>query len=581
MQTCRDLEDLVNEVLGQLPRLLTLQDRDPDSPMRGCMHPAYWRDKSSEVSDMRRQEAALAFAWIWRHPFPGNRWHGDPTVLQASLRALGYWTRRQHRDGTFDEWYVNEHGYATTAFSSYAVSLAIEALGDAIGADLDAAVRASLRLAGDWLATHDDWFKTNHQAVGVAALGAIGRVLGEERFLAAARRNAGLIVQRMHAEGWSSEISGLDVGYTFLLAEYLGMHAVLTGEREFLPAIAHAFRFATDHLHPDLTTGAEYGICANPYFSRVAAVVLAPHEPAARAVLEWMDRPVDGPRDTSSTLKDDLRLARYAYQPLLAKLLHSGALERRDLKGDRTDEHPPRLPFEEVAHTRWYTEARLGSFARPGHATWVAACGGGVVRIALRDGDGGFDAPVVDRGFAIAEGRHVLRNARYSLEVTASQEGDLVTVEAPLVRAGFVMPPFWARLGLRIGTALPGGPKWTRWAIDQWRRRKGTALNQSAAGVSAGKAPVTLHREVTIEDEAVVIKDRLVARSGTLDPARIFLVVDGHPEVANGPRPDVDRRIPLGAIEGIPGGQAAQIAISRRYTRAGGRPRLSVTSPSS
>ena len=50
-------------MIAQVPRLLALQDRDPDTPMRGCMHPAYWRDKSSDVADLRRQEAALTFAW--------------------------------------------------------------------------------------------------------------------------------------------------------------------------------------------------------------------------------------------------------------------------------------------------------------------------------------------------------------------------------------------------------------------------------------------------------------------------------------------------------------------------------------
>ena len=270
-----DLCDLVAEVVSQVPRLLSLQDRDPDSPSRGCMHTAYWRDKSSDVADMRRQEAALTFAWLWRHPFPNNSYRGNDCVLQAAQRALRFWSTMQHEDGTFDEWYRGEHGYAATAFSSYAVALAVEALDEALGDPLRSDVLRSLRRSGDWLTKHHDWFKTNHEAVGVAASGAIGRLLDDDRYRRAASSHATLIGKRIHDEGWCPEIAGPDVGYTFLLSEYLGMHAVLDGDRELLPLLIKAYRFAADFLHPDLTVGSEYGICGNSYFSRVATVIAA------------------------------------------------------------------------------------------------------------------------------------------------------------------------------------------------------------------------------------------------------------------------------------------------------------------
>jgi hypothetical protein len=564
----RDLQDLVAEVLSQIPRLIALQDRDPDSPMRGSLHPAYWRDKSSEVADMRRQEAALAFAWVWRHPFPDNPWRGDRDVLHAALRAMGFWTRQQHRDGTFDEWYKNEHGYATTAFSSYAMALAVEALGDALEDPLRASVLGSLRRCGRWLATHDDWFKTNHQAVGVAALGAMGRLLQEDTFLDAARRNAQAIVERMHAEGWSREISGLDIGYTNLLVEYLAMHAVLTGETACLPAIAKAFRFATTFLHPDLTTGAEYGICANPYFSRVAAVALAPHDGIAAGVLRWMDRDQRRPRNTSSTLKDDLRLARYAYQPLLAALLHTGGLERRDLPPHPASAAP--VPFENRGDTHWFPGAKLLSVTRDRYAAWAAPCHGGLLRMAFRDGDS-FHHPLVDRGYAVDENGKTYRNARYALDSKTDFDGARLHVEAPLVRCRFVMPPYWARVGLHLATSTPGGHRWSRWLIDQWRRRKGTALNQSAAGVSAGKSPFTLLRTVRFLDDRIEVTDVLRNVTGRPWPAGIFLVFDGPAQIPGAPLPDADRRIPLASLMAPPAA-SRDVEIVKVITLEDGQP---------
>ncbi len=544
-----DLYDLVTEVVSQVPRMLALQDRDPDSPMRGCMHPAYWRDKSSDVADLRRQEAALAFAWLWRYPFVGNRFRGDVELLHASLRALRFWTTRQHADGTFDEWYRGEHGYATTAFSSYAVALTVDALDEALANPLRGQVVRALRRAADWLTRHHDWFKTNHEAVGVAALGAVGWLLNEDTYRRAASRHAAHIGQRMHTEGWSREVSGLDVGYTFLLAEYLGMHAVLNGDRELLPSMIKAYRFAADFLHPNLTTGAEYGICGNSYFSRVATVIAAPHDAAAAGALRWMDQPCPTPRDTSATLKDDLRLARYAYQPLLATLLHSGALQRHDT-GDGAELEamvPAPLLFEREDEQRWYPHAKLAAVARPGYAAWFAPCHGGFLRVAFRNG-GRFFPAVADRGFAIDHASRTYRNALYSLEPKVDQQRNGMTVTAALVPCQFVMPPYWARVGLRLATSLPGGHRWSRWLIDRWRARNGTALNQSAAGVRAGRSPFRLRREIRFHADRIELTDRLSSRLGTLDPATVCMVLDGPIQLADGRQPDVDRRI---SIDGL------------------------------
>ncbi len=567
MKLCADLEVVVAEVLSRVPRLLTLQDKDPDSPTRGCMHPAHWRDKSSEVADMRRQEAALALAWIWRHPFPGNRWQGDREILHAALRAMGFWARGQHKDGTFDEWYKNEHGYATTAFSSYAMALALEALDDAVEDPLRGQVQRALRRCGDWLASHDDWFKTNHQAVGVAALGAIGRVTGEPTYLDAASRNASRIIERMHPDGWSKEISGLDIGYTFLLSEYLGMHAVLTGETRFIPGAVRAFRFAAHFLHPDLTTGPEYGICGNPYFSRVAAAALAPHDGVAAGVMAWMERPTTRVPDLSATLEDDLRLSRYAYQPLLAALLSSGALLPTDARADGTPPPAEPLFFEQTTAEAWFPEAGLLAIARPGYVAWMAPCHGGLLRVAFRTEDG-FAPAVVHRGYTLRAGSATYRSAHYGLKPGATVTDDTLTCDAPLGRTRFVMPPCWARFALRMATSLPWGHRWSRWAIDRWRARKGTALNQSTAGISDHKSPWSLRRSVTFADQQVNVRDQL-SFSRVAPQNRLWLALGGDLQVEGGHLPDVDGRIPLSNLGVNPKDDGVAVTGSIRLAAEG------------
>jgi hypothetical protein len=319
----------------------------------------------------------------------------------------------------------------------------------------------------------------------------------------------------------------------------------LTGDETPLATLQRPFAFAADFLHPDLTTGAEYGICANPYFSRVAAVALAPHDARARAALRHMEQPSEKPRDSSATLKDDLRLARYAYQPLLAALLYSGELQRRDHPSKLGD--PVVLPFEEHDRQVWYPGAKLASVSRRAYSAWVSAAYGGFVRIAFRNQEA-FAPSIGDRGYAIRDGAFVLRNGTYSLKNVASFEGTEFQCEAPFVRAGFVMPPYWARVGLRMSTSLPGGPRASRWLIDQWRRRTGTALNQSSAGVAKGKSEIRLHRQVHFKDDQVLVVDRVVASGKELRASDVFLVMDGLPRFPNGAIPDADRRVPISAF---------------------------------
>ena len=479
----------------------------------------------------------------------------------------------QHADGTFDEWYRGEHGYATTAFSTYAVALAVDALGEALADPLRGRVARALRRAADWLTRHHDWFKTNHEAVGVAALGAIGWLLGEDRYRQAASRHAAVIGQRMHTEGWSREISGVDVGYTFLLAEYLGMHAVLNGDRDLIPSVIKAYRFAADFLHPDLTTGAEYGICGNPYFSRVATVIAARHDAVAAGALRWMDRTSQAPRDTSATLKDDLRLARYAYQPLLAALLQTGWLERHDIaEPTASGPAPAPLLFEREDELRWYPCAQLAAIARSGYAAWLAPCFGGFLRAAFRSGDG-FLPAVVDRGYAIDHATRTCRNARYALDAEVQQQADRLIVTTALVPCRFVMPPYWARVGLRVATSLPQGHRWSRWLIDRWRARKGTALNQSAAGIAGGRSPFHLRREVRFHPDRIELTDRIRSRLGPLDPATVFMVLDGPIQLADGRQPDVDRRI---CVDGLvaPSNAPHELTFHKEIRVDGGQPTL-------
>ena len=126
-----------------------------------------------------------------------------------------------------------------------------------------------------------------------------------------------------------------------------------------------------------------------------------------------------------------------------------------------------------------------------------------------------------------------------------------------------------AKIGSLVApaTALPAGHRWTRWAIDRWRAKKGTALNQSAAGVAAGKSPWKLTRTVHFHDDHVQIEDALVF-DRVAPQNRFWLVLDGPIRLEDGTRPDVDRRIAANAVGVEP--EDDGVTISKTLRAEGG-----------
>jgi len=102
--------------------LVELADRDKLSPTYGCFYYPYWRSKSSDFVNARCQEAAYTLALLYQNDYPGVNCRGREEIKELAIAGSLFWASLQHSDGSFDEWYAGEHGFAATAFSSFALS---------------------------------------------------------------------------------------------------------------------------------------------------------------------------------------------------------------------------------------------------------------------------------------------------------------------------------------------------------------------------------------------------------------------------------------------------------------------------
>ena len=61
-----------------------------------------------------------AIALVYPNPFDGNIYFGHPEVRDREIAGLDFWTKIQHRDGSFDEFYPYERGWVgLAAFTRY------------------------------------------------------------------------------------------------------------------------------------------------------------------------------------------------------------------------------------------------------------------------------------------------------------------------------------------------------------------------------------------------------------------------------------------------------------------------------
>ncbi len=250
----RDL--FAREALAQIPKILTLQDRNPHSPTYGCFDRNYWHYKIIDFPSGMAQEFVWPLALVHSLDLPDNPYFQQPSIKEWAEAGMLFAARSAHRDGSCDDYFPFEKASGAAAFSllagieSYAC-LEIE----------NEELRNFFSKRADWLARHEESGRlTNHQALIALCLEKLGR-----KEAAASRLQR--VLEWQDDEGWFSEYEGCDPGYHTLTIGLLAQLYDLAPNSESLRergeslrmALEKAIRFAAHFVHPDGSFGGEYG----------------------------------------------------------------------------------------------------------------------------------------------------------------------------------------------------------------------------------------------------------------------------------------------------------------------------------
>ncbi|MFA5318156.1 MAG: hypothetical protein WC323_01630 [Patescibacteria group bacterium] len=243
--------------LSNIPRLLGQLNRNVSSCSYGSFDRAYWHYRINDISSARYQEAVLTLTLLYTYNFEGNIYYNNKNILEWINAALEFTCSIQNKDGSFNEWYLNEKSYVCTAFVSAALSETILILKKENIREYEKILDCLNKSAG-WLMHNSENLVFNQLAGSVLALANIAELTNNESYRISARDKFLIIKQNQSSEGWWSEYKGPDAGYLSLMIDYLTKYYKIEQSNDVLDVLKKANAFLVNFLHPNLTVGGEY-----------------------------------------------------------------------------------------------------------------------------------------------------------------------------------------------------------------------------------------------------------------------------------------------------------------------------------
>lgn len=241
----------LNLVLDEVPRLLSLLDRNEHSPTYGCFDRNYWKYKITDYVNARFQEACLTLALLSKHQ---NKFCNAKNLENLSIASTKFWSNIQNDDGSFNEYMPNEHSHVATVFSTYCVSNTCLLL-----KIMDQDVLESLQKAAKWINRNDDLIVVNHDAGAVATLYLLYKLFKRKKYLIWCKDKLRKVLSNQNSEGWFSEYGEADIGYQSFSIYYLADYYKRSNDKNVLNSLNRAVDFFSYFIHPDYSIGGHYG----------------------------------------------------------------------------------------------------------------------------------------------------------------------------------------------------------------------------------------------------------------------------------------------------------------------------------
>lgn len=243
-----------HEAIAQIPKLLTLLDRNVHSPTYGCFDRNFWHYKIIDFPSGMAQEFVLPLALAYDTNLADNPFYHQPIIYNWVEAGILYAAHSAHPDGSCDDYFPYERAAGAAAFSLLACidSYTLLELNNKIALHF-------FEKRADWLAHHQESGRlSNHQALIVLCLELLSKVLQTSKWDRAKAQRLEQVLSWQSSEGWFQEYEGCDPGYHTLTISCLARIYQLRPDIRIKEALVKAVKLATYFMHPDGSYGGEY-----------------------------------------------------------------------------------------------------------------------------------------------------------------------------------------------------------------------------------------------------------------------------------------------------------------------------------
>lgn len=469
-------------------RARSFMDLNRTSATYGCADRPYWYYRTlTNFSGSTWQQVMLGLAALYRTQHAGNPFAGSEEALEAASAALSYWARISHRDGAFDEWYLNEFSYCPTAITGAGAALTLDLLGDKLAPEVRSQVSDALCRTAGWLERRYNPTVMNQNLAAAVALAGAARI--DPKWKPVAEARLARVRTDQSLEGWFPEYSGGDLGYSTLALDLLAAYDRLAGG-EAQAMAAGLTKFLADVQGGWRSLGGRVGSRGTSHVFPFGALYFAAQDGnAAQLASSWVDglSSVTVPRPTSV----DDRYFAYFYFPEFALAYHQAA----QASPPAAIQHAPRQGVVDQAGSG------LIAVRRGAWSALISRRLGGAIAL-----DGGYEAPIYQLGYEIDTSRGRFSSANWDADMACAALTDGMVMTASEFRASSsgvplkrLMAPFQLVVGFLGNSSLAEG-------FQGLIKKKMVAPKEEPG--------LRLQRRITLGDTGLRVDDTLTPRAG-------------------------------------------------------------------
>ncbi|MBN2724897.1 MAG: hypothetical protein JXR95_12565 [Deltaproteobacteria bacterium] len=276
--------------LDQIPRFLSTMDRNPLSKTFGCANREYWLARAVDFPSSIAQYGILGLTLAYTTKDLNSPYYGHQKIGNWIKAGLLYLPKIQHNDGSFDEFYPNERGWAgPTGFLLHSMTHAYRAVENLLTGDENDLIRKSMYKAAKFLGENDEiGVLANHHAMAILPLREAIELLDARDLEPLFEERKNDFLGYCNPEGWCLEYDGIDPGYLSATVSFIARTCQSRFDKDLYDVAINALNMTKYFVYPNHHYGGTLGSRETLHFYPHGYEVFGREHPIALSQADYM-----------------------------------------------------------------------------------------------------------------------------------------------------------------------------------------------------------------------------------------------------------------------------------------------------